>query len=526
MKLLERGRRPLIAGIAVFLMAFGVFSVTASQLTGYEPETAAATAGLVEEGHFWGVEDPQLPSLVAEDIGRDGHKFARTGLLQPVLQVPFFALGDLVDHQISEGSPYPNRLFFLWFYNPFVAALGAAALFAFVYQLRKSLRWGAAIATLFIFASIAWPYSKIGMETTFMTTVLIAFAVAAWARRKPTPTSFAVAGLAAGAIAATKPYSAITILPVAIFLLPSWLALDRRDRWRTLVAAAIPLLCWAIAVGWYNWLRFESPTDFGYPEGALTLSAPLDFIGLLISPGKGLIFYSPLVVLGALGLPKLWREDRWAVTSLTLLLAMMVCVSGASRYWGDEVWGPRFLTSAAWAFLVPIAWWCDTAVRKKVLIGVTVLAVGVQLVGAGANYGRTVPAEQQLGGVPIYTARYAGVDPETIPYGDDPPRWIPQLSPLLLQTEGLISSQVLERIGIGSLTATYNPFEGPIHTVDWSDPAFRISPDFFWHELVPTTAARILAALFFLVAISGAWVLYACAKLARFRPGGGARGPG
>jgi hypothetical protein len=517
MKLHPSGRRPLIAGIAVFLMAFGIFSGTTSQLTGYEPETAAATAGLVEEGHLWGVEDPRLPSLIAEDVGRDGHKFARTGLLQPILQVPFFALGDLIDHQVSEGTPYPNRLFFLWFYNPFVAALGAAALFAFVYQLRRSLRWGAAIATLFVFASIAWPYAKIGMETTFMATVLIAFAVAAWARRKPTPRSFAAAGLAAGAIAATKPYSVITILPVAVLLLPSWLALDRRDRWRTLIAAAIPLLCWAAAIGWYNWLRFGSPTSFGYSEGALTLSAPLNFIGLLISPGKGLIFYSPLVVLGALGLPKLWRADRSATVSLVLLMFLMTCVAGLSRYWGDEVWGPRFLVSAAWTFLVPIAWWCDTALRKRVLVGVTVLAVGVQLVGAGAYYGGTVPVEQQLGGVPIYTARY-GADPEETPYGADPPRWIPQLSPLLLQTEGLISSQVLERVGVGPLTATYDPWEGPIHTVDFSNPAFRIAPDFFWHELEPTTAARILASFFFLVALGGAWVLYACSKLSQARP--------
>jgi hypothetical protein len=520
MKLLQSGRRPLIAGIAVFLMAFGIFSFTTSQLTGYEPETAAATAGLVEEGHFWGVEDPQLPSLVAEDIGRDGHKFARTGILQPVLQVPFFALGDLVDHQVSEGTPYPNRLFFLWFYNPFVAALGAAALFAFVYQLRKSLRWGAAIASLFVFASIAWPYSKIGMETTFMATVLVAFAVAAWARHKASPFSFAMAGLAAGAIAATKPYAVITLLPVAIFLLPGWLALGRRDRWRTLVAAAIPLICWAVAIGWYNWLRFESPTSFGYSEGALTLSAPLNFIGLMISPGKGLILYSPLIVLGALGLPKLWRQDRWAAASLVSLLALMICVSGASRYWGDEVWGPRFLVSAAWAFLVPIAWWCDSAMRKRVLIGVTALAVCIQLVGAGAYYGQTVPIEQQLGGVPVYTARYAGVNPEATPYGADPPRWIPQLSPLLLQTEGLISSQVLERFGFGALTATYDPWEGPVHKVEFSNPAFRITPDFFWHQLVPTTAARILAAIFFLMAAGGGWVLYSCSRLSRVRASG------
>src|SRR6185503_15467606 len=105
--------------------------------------------------------------------------------------------------------------------------------------------------------------------------------------------------------------------------------------------------------------------------GALTLSAPLNVVGLLVSPGKGLIFYSPLVILGALGLPRLWRQDRWTVLSLGSLLLLLTCIAGASRYWGDEVWGPRFLVAAAWTMLVPIAWWCDSALRRRVLVAVT-----------------------------------------------------------------------------------------------------------------------------------------------------------
>ena len=76
---------------------------------------------------------------------------------------------------------------------------------------------------------------------------------------------------------------------------------------------------------------------------------------------------------------------------------------------------------------------------------------------------------RELTGVPIYRDRL-GVDREKIPYGNDPTRWIPELSALLVQTEGLISSQVVEPLGGDGLEVTYAPFEGRSRTVNLSDP--------------------------------------------------------
>ena len=76
-----------------------------------------------------------------------------------------------------------------------------------------------------------------------------------------------------------------------------------------MLAIGLPLLGWIAAIAWYNWFRFGSPTTPGTPNPCY-LTAPLNVLGLLFSPGKGLIFYSPLVVLGAIGLPRLWRRDR------------------------------------------------------------------------------------------------------------------------------------------------------------------------------------------------------------------------
>src|SRR3954447_3068525 len=215
------------AGALVFVMAFALYSLTTFLLTGYDPETGAVAEGLVLEGHLADDESSPLP-LEAEIFGKDGQRYARTGLLQPLAMAPFYAAGRFVDSHFGPVfQSFPNAYSFLWFYNPFVAALAAVSIFALVLQTRRSLRWAAAIAVLFAVASIAWPYSKIGMETTFMAAMLAAFALAVWGRRSPSVLSWGLTGFATGAAVATKAYSAIAILPIAILLWPAFSALER-----------------------------------------------------------------------------------------------------------------------------------------------------------------------------------------------------------------------------------------------------------------------------------------------------------
>ena len=293
--------KPVLAGLLVFAMSFALYAFSTQPLTGYEPETGAVTEGLVLEGHFWDKEDSPLP-MKADVVGPDGHHYSRTGILQPMLMAPFFAAGHAVDETIGHFDDYPNGYTFLWFYNPFIAALAALALFALVYQARRSLKWATTIAVLFTVASIAWPYSKIGMETTFMAAIMVAFAVAYWARSSPLAAELGAdrlrdrrRGRHQGLLAASRCCRSL------ILLWPAFAALERREKLRLAIAVCLPVLLWIGVVAWYNWSRFGDPTSFGYSESPLTKSAPLNFFGLLFSPGKGLIFYSPLVVLGALG---------------------------------------------------------------------------------------------------------------------------------------------------------------------------------------------------------------------------------
>jgi len=499
--------RPVLAGLLVFAMSFALYSFSTQPLTGYEPETGAVTEGLVLEGHLWDKEDSPLP-MQADIVAEDGHHYSRTGILQPLLMAPFFAAGHAVDETVGHFDEYPNGYAFLWFYNPFIAAVAALALFALVYQARRSLRWATTIAALFTVASIAWPYSKIGMETTFMAAIMVAFAVAYRARSFPSARSWGLTGFATGAAVATKAYSLVAVLPVAILLWPAFIALDRRQKLRLGLAVCLPVLLWIAIVAWYNWSRFGDPTSFGYSESPLTKSAPLNFFGLLFSPGKGLVFYSPLVVLGALGLPRMWREDRSLAMALLGFFVTLNAMAAVSTYWGDEVWGPRYIVPAAWALLVPIAWWATTINRRRVLVGLAVLGAAVQLIGVSVQYSRYTEHVRALTGVPIYRDRL-GVDRERIPYGNDGTRWVPELSALLVQSEALISSQALERLGGDGLEVTYAPFEGRSRTLDFGDPRYKVELDYWW---VPPPShrwlARALALAILLIALAAAAGLY------------------
>lgn len=488
-------------------MSFGLFSFTTQSLAGYEPETAAVTEGLVLEGRPWDDEESTVP-LSADFTGRGTHHYARTGLLQPLLEAPFYAAGHLLDVIFGWFSYFPFSYIILWFYNPFVASLGAVAMFALVFMTRGSIKWATAIATLFVIASIAWPYSKLGMETTFMFASIAAVAVAIWARRSPSLWSWGLTGFATGAAFASKPYAFLPMLAIGILLWSTFRSMDRRRRLRLALAIGLPLLAWVVAIAWYNWFRFGSITNFGYGNSSWTLSMPLNALGLLFSPGKGLIFYSPLVVLGALGLPRLWRADRSLAAALVAMIVALTCVTGASTYWGDEVWGPRYIVPVAWTMLVPIAWWADSAIRRKVLAGVAALAVFVQIVGVSVQYPQYTEIARALTGVPIYQERI-GVDLEKIPYGDDPTRWIPELSALLIQTEYLISTHVVDKLGGHGIEVTYDPFEGRTRTINLSDPTFRTPLNFWWnpppgHERL----GSIIAVLMAIVALLGAFGLY------------------
>jgi hypothetical protein len=76
-------------------------------------------------------------------------------------------------------------------------------------------------------------------------------------------------------------------------------------------------------------------------------------LGLLLSPSRGLILFSPIVLIPLIGLPLVWRHETdagerwWTVAAIT----QYVCYACYSMWWGGHTYGPRYLVDA----LVPLA---------------------------------------------------------------------------------------------------------------------------------------------------------------------------
>jgi len=207
--------------------------------------------------------------------------------------------------------------------------------------------------------------------------------------------SMGTAAVAGGAMALLVNHQEVyaALLPfVLLSLLPP--PGERFDRRRAAVAGVVVLglllgfMAWA---GWNVW-RLGAPLRSGKVQGAVEVAPHPVAAGLtlLLSPGKGVLWYSPPVVLGLAGMAGLWRRARGlaagvVATSLALLgLYMLV-----PFFSGDWCWGPRYmlpvlvLVGLGMPLLRPLR-----SARRLALAAVVVAGLGVQLLALSLDHHR------------------------------------------------------------------------------------------------------------------------------------------
>lgn len=142
-----------------------------------------------------------------------------------------------------------------------------------------------------------------------------------------------------------RPLEGSFLLPgVLVVLAPQlrkypWLGVGQVAAW---VASVLVTL-------WLNDLRFGSPLNFGYP-GTTAWTTPL-WVGLpgdLLSPGRGIVWEFPALVLSVVGFVFLWRHGkRWE--SIALVGPPIVLLLEACQFFdwvGGWDWGFRFFQPA------------------------------------------------------------------------------------------------------------------------------------------------------------------------------------
>lgn len=180
---------------------------------------------------------------------------------------------------------------------------------------------------------------------------------------------------------------------VGILLAGTWVRGHARH-----AAAATALVAIGVAVLCAANLRW-----FGHPLGALPLLQAVNmqvhgtdasfrlqlegFAGLLVSPSRGLLVFSPVVLVAAAGIRRSFTEGwRRALPWCSLALAAQYALYGSyAVWWGGHTYGPRYLVDAL-PVAVPLAAvaMADSRGRTATLAAAAALAWSVVVAATGA----------------------------------------------------------------------------------------------------------------------------------------------
>jgi hypothetical protein len=143
----------------------------------------------------------------------------------------------------------------------------------------------------------------------------------------------------------------------------------------------VPLIIIIIFVGIVNYWRYGSFTDFGYGE-YVEHKGWNGLIGLLISPGSGIIFYFPMAILLPLALKYFYNREKWLFFLFTYVIVITWLFYGTlsdlepSSWNGSVSWGPRYLISIL-PFITIASGSLFSYLKNRVLLKATIIVLSV-----------------------------------------------------------------------------------------------------------------------------------------------------
>jgi hypothetical protein len=320
-------------GLAVVLLLF-LLSNGRPIGAGDTRPTERVAASLVQEGDLDLDEYPEVEPPFAREEG--AYRLSIYPVLSAVLAAPVFALARAVFVLDETGTAYAGKVA-----ASLLSALAAAVLYLAMAR-RHPTRDAAWAAGVFALGTSVWatcqalwqhPAAVLGLSLAVMFWLRADDGEVAWAGR---------AGLPLGLVLAARPADVALVAVLGLSFAGRWpRQIPRMLLW------SIPPVLFVLA---YQWLYFGSPLRHGFSGTLGRFSEPWGQgqLGLLLSPAKGLLVFTPVALVAAIGLGRAFARGERALagTMGVGVLAHLLLIGRWTEWHGGECWGPRMMTDA------------------------------------------------------------------------------------------------------------------------------------------------------------------------------------
>lgn len=306
-----------------------------------------------------------------------------------------------------------GRIQTMFLLNIWVTALTGAAVYIVVSKIGYSSRTSLVSALMFGLCSVAWPYSK----TFFRDPLASLLLLISWSalmiyaqpkesfshhpRRRRKLLAISVFGFLLGM--STKNTILVALPVLAIIPLPKivdWVKkrkrdgnprIRRKDAAALIIGSLVAVLLWSLFTS-SSGLFARNSLDY-YLLALTRITGEQKkhlfeaLVGPIISPGKSIFLYSPILLLSLAALAKHWKI-AWSAWTYVLLLIIAQALFYDDLWWGSINWGLRFLLPAIPLLVVVASPVIDSMLSNKkgklALVFLGLISIGIQLVGTMA----------------------------------------------------------------------------------------------------------------------------------------------
>lgn len=531
---------PALLGALVFIVYMFTFP-NDLQGNGDTQLRYQTTQSLVDYGTSY-YSEPGTPTWTDKRVvtGVGGKFYSIYDPGQIFAMAPLYIVGKVLAHHVTNDYTWTPR-YTSYSLDDIFGALLAIIFFLIGLLLGYSRRIAALLALIYAFASVAWPDAESYLEhtqVTFFLAVAVLLTMVFVQKGMRDRRWIAGAGLAIGCSFLTR-YDTGVLLPLIPLYLgacrvaachpsihpvdpsephPSvvrrlqsaWAARQQnhiveligRD-WAMYAIALLPIF--GLAAIW-NYVRFGSPIKTGIPP---TFGEPIfqGLSGLLVSPGKGIIWYMPILFLLPFVISTFYRQHKLVTLFFGSIVVVELLLFSNVIYWhGDPAWGPRYIYPTVPFLVLPLGvilerWDGLTRWARRGFLAVVALSFAIQVVAVVTPPYRFWYEEihTQLAARQGFNWGYKNGEFWYFYY------WDPSRNPILLDFDNLYQLTALRVFGDNAYNLQASPIPNYLH-LNLENPvhAYEINNYNLWwlatvHPLFGTHKDVALAALWLLM---------------------------